>query len=397
VLLFISVAVPPQSQAQTFKVLHTFKGGNGANPFSVLVRDAAGNLYGTTSAGGSGKGVCASFGGCGTAFKLTKNGRQVWLHSFTFANGMQPLAGLVRDGTGNLYGTTFLGGDTKCYKYGCGTVFEIDKMGKKEKVLHKFTGGADEFFPESLLSRDAAGNLYGATSQGSVFKVDVAGKETVLYIFQGGCNPVGVILDAAGNLYGAATGCKSGDGEVFELDTAGTLTVLHAFGGGDGAQPVSALLFDSAGNLYGTTLAGGTSTVCDGGCGTVFELSPQSDGSWTESVLYSFCSLSNCVDGEEPIAGPLTRDSIGNLYGTTYFGGASRCNGSGCGTVFKLDTSGQETVLYSFTGGKDGAFPWGGVVTDNAGNLYGVAAQAGDSTCPVNRGHGCGVVFKISP
>ena len=173
------------------------------------------------------------------------------MHSFTFANGMQPRAGLLRDGAGNLYGTTMLGGDTRCYKYGCGTVFELDKTGTKEKVLHKFAGGVDEFFPESLLAKDAAGNLYGTTSQGSVFKVDMARKETVLYNFLGGCDPgPGAILDAAGNLYGVGTGCEGGYGEVFELDTTGTLTILHAFGGGDGAQPISVLLFDSRGNLY---------------------------------------------------------------------------------------------------------------------------------------------------
>src|SRR5579864_2147512 len=149
----VSVVGPIQAQARKFKVLHTFHGANGASPVGVLTRDAAGNLYGTTAIGGSGKGVCTPFGGCGTAFKLDKTGRQVWLHSFTFGNGMQPMAGLLRDGAGNLYGTTLLGGDTKCYKYGCGTAFKLDKAGK-EQVLHKFTG-SDGLDPEPLLARDA--------------------------------------------------------------------------------------------------------------------------------------------------------------------------------------------------------------------------------------------------
>jgi uncharacterized repeat protein (TIGR03803 family) len=398
-LLLASAIVPTQSQARKFKVLHTFHGPDGANPFDVLTRDAAGNLYGTTQAGGSGKGVCVSFGGCGTAFKLNRNGEQVWLHDFTFANGMQPMAGLLRDAAGNLYGTTTLGGDTKCYEYGCGTVFRLDASGH-ETVLHKFTGDPNEngSDPGSLLAADAQGNLYGTTpvGPGTVFTIGTTGKETVLYFFPGGCVPgPGVILDGAGNLYGAATGCDSGYGEVFELQTDGTLTVLHAFDGGDGAQPVSALVFDLAGNLYGTTAAGGSSQACGGGCGTVFELSPNGGG-WTESVLYSFCSLKGCADGEEPLAGPLVRDSLGNLYGTTYFGGNSACGRSGCGTVFKLDNSGHETVLYSFAGGKDGAYPWGGVVMDKAHNLYGAASQAGDFACPANGGSGCGVVFKLT-
>ena len=401
-LLLALAIVPTPAQARKFKVLHTFHGANGANPFGVLVRDAAGNIYGTTASGGNGKGVCANFfNGCGTAFKLDKTGKQVWLHSFNSGNGNEPLAGLTRDGAGNLYGTTYLGGDTKCYKYGCGTVFKLDKSGK-ERMLHKFTGGSDGFFLEPLLARDAAGNLYGTTQvpMGNVFKIDSVGKLTVLYTFTGGadgCIPYpGVILDAAGNLYGttAAGGagfCDSGFGVVFELDTTGKLTVLHTFGGGDGANPGSVLLFDSAGNLYGTTDAGGSSAVCGGGCGTVFELSPQQNGSWTDSVLYSFCSLNNCADGRKPFRGPLVRDAAGNLYGTTYFGG-----NSDDGVVFRLDRAGKETVLHTFTGGSDGAFPFAGVIRDKAGNLYGAAAAAGEPKCPANPS-GCGVVFKLTP
>jgi uncharacterized repeat protein (TIGR03803 family) len=407
--LLASAVVPTEARAQKFKVLHTFHGKDGANPFGLLVRDASGNLYGTTANGGDGKGLCVSFFyGCGTAFKLAPTGKELWVHSFNLTNGEGPLAGMTLDPSGNLYGTTYLGGDTKCYQYGCGTVFELDKAGKKSKVLHRFTGGADGLDPEPLLARDTAGNLYGtATSPlGKIFKIDTAGKVTVLYTFTGGsdgCVPYpGVILDAAGNLYGttAAGGagfCDSGYGVVFRLDASGSLTVLHTFSSDDGANPSSVLVFDSAGNLYGTTLNGGTG--CGGaGCGTVFKLSPNGDGTWTESVLHNFCSRSGCADGNSVGRGPLAIDAAGNLYGTTYFGGIHPCSGGGCGLVYKLDASGRETVLYDFTGGKDGAFPFPGLVMDRAGNLYGVAAGYGDASCPDGKGvGGCGVVFKLTP
>jgi uncharacterized repeat protein (TIGR03803 family) len=279
-------------------------------------------------------------------------------------------------------------------------------------MLHKFTGNSDGILPEALLVADKAGNLYGtayvggANGVGIVFKVSLSGKETILYTFTGGsdgCYPYpGVILDSAGNLYGVTSEggdgfCNSGDGVVFEVDTAGNETVLHTFNGGDGAIPASALLFDSQGNLYGTTAYGGGGSGCGNlGCGTVFELSPGSGGEWSETVLYSFCSLSNCADGQEPDTGPLVRDSAGNLYGTTYFGGAyPNCNGGDtCGVVFKLDRTGKETVLHSFMGGKDGAFPFTGLAMGGHGSLYGTT-QGGGVTCYTS--YTCGVVFKITP
>jgi uncharacterized repeat protein (TIGR03803 family) len=405
-LLLASLATQ-LAQGQKFRVLHTFAGSDGYGPVGQLVRDSAGNLYGVASAGGSG--TCTGQSGCGTAFKLDGTGKQVWVHSFQNAAGQDPGAGLLRDSSGNLYGTTIYGGDTACGDpLGCGTVFELNKSGK-EKVLYKFTGDPDGWFPGGPLVRDGAGNLYGitqlggTTGLGAIFKIDASGKETILYSFTGGsdgCFPdAGVILDAAGNLYGVAPQggagfCNSGLGVVYELDTTGKQTVLHTFGGGDGAYPSSVLLFDSAGNLYGTTQAGGSSIVCGGGCGTVFELSPDGDGSWTENVLYSFCSLSSCADGEEPIAGPLARDAGGGLYGTTYFGGANpNCNGDACGAVFKLDTTGKETVLHSFTGGSDGANPLAGLTMDSTGNLYGATVFGGNPACK----GGCGVVFKLAP
>jgi uncharacterized repeat protein (TIGR03803 family) len=413
-LLVLVIAIQP-ARAQTFKVLHTFHGGkhDGADPGGVLVRDNAGNLYGTAAYGGTGN--CSQYG-CGTVFKLNKAGKQVWLHSFKGGNGYGPVAGLLRDAAGNLFGTTLYGGiiNGVCggsQAGGCGLVFGLDKTGKKETVLYKFKGTPDGFFPEALLVGDAKGNLYGTTyeggsfSLGAVFKVDPEGKETVLYNFTGGsdgCSPYpGVILDSAGNLYGVAVQggdglCINGHGVVFEVDPAGNETVLHTFGGGaDGATPDSVLLFDSKGNLYGTTGYGGNAECGGTGCGVVFEMTPQSGGGWSESVLYAFCSLSNCADGESPGTGPLVRDSEGNLYGTTTFGGSSRnCNGDTCGVVFKLDTAGNETVLHSFTDGSDGAIPFAGLILDSRGNLYGTTAEGG-SICI--QSFTCSVVFKITP
>jgi uncharacterized repeat protein (TIGR03803 family) len=403
--LLASMLAGQSAQAQKFKVLHTFNGTDGAEPLGFLRRDTNGNLYGTTATGGDGKGICGAVSfGCGTAFKLDAGGKLLWSHRFLFTDGMDPIGGLTRGSAGHFYGTTYLGGNTKCYEYGCGTVFELDKTGKKEKVLYRFAGnGGQGIFPEPLLARDTAGNLYGTTN-GNIFKIDSSGNFSVLYTFGGksdGCYPVGVILDTKGNLYGVATSggagpCGSGFGVVFEVDTSGNFSVLHTFGESDGAAPDSILVFDKAGNLYGTTYRGGTSGVCDGGCGTVFKMSPSGNGMWAESVLYNFCSLESCSDGQNPARGPLAIDAVGNLYGTTYFGGASQNCNEGCGAVYKLDPSGQETVLYNFTGENDGGFPYSGVVRDKTGNLYGVAAGFGDPNCPDGLG-GCGVVFEITP
>ena len=200
-LMVAGVAAPP-AQAQKFKVLYTFHGPNGFFPAAQLTRDAGGNLYGTTEAGGSGS--CKPVG-CGTAFKLDKNGKQVWLHSFNGKSGMQPMAGFLRGTAGNLYGTTVYGGDAKCNPpYGCGTVFKLSKTGK-ETELYKFTGQPDGAFPEALLIQDAAKNLYGTTiwggdqNYGTVFRLDASGAETVLHIFgwSDGAEPFpGVITDA---------------------------------------------------------------------------------------------------------------------------------------------------------------------------------------------------------
>ncbi len=172
---------------------------------------------------------------------------------------------------------------------------------------------------------------------------------------------------------------------MFRLDATGSMTLLHKFAGGtDGAAPHTSLVRDAAGNLYGTTRIGGDSS-CTHGCGTVFKL----DANGVETVLYSFAG--NLKDGAYPRGGPLVQDAVGNLYGTTYYGGTGTCTdgfGFGCGTVFKVDANGTETVLHSFTGG-DGQWPYGGLIMDAAGNLYGTALQGG----PSNNG----VVFKLAP
>jgi uncharacterized repeat protein (TIGR03803 family) len=401
---------PARAENYKFKVLHTFHGApnDGQNPLGVLVRDSDGNLYGTTNSGGKGRGPCGS-SGCGTVFKMNKSGKLVWLHSLSFPNGAGPMAGVLRDKSGNLFGTTTFGG-SGCSGSGCGVVFKLDADGKGT-ALYKFNANLGGYYPEALLVADEDGNLYGTTYEGgtydlgTVFKVDKFGDETVLHSFAG---PVGgggegayaysgVIRDAAGNLYGVTgAGGADGEGAAYKLDAMHGETLLYSFEGSDGIGPDSVLVADGAGNLYGTTSGGGNSECGGTGCGVVFELSPQSGGNWAETVLYTFCSLSSCADGREPLDGPLVLDAAGNLYGTTHEGGASsNCNGAGCGVVFKLDPSGKETVLHSFTEGADGAFPWVGLTMDAAGNLYGVTAAGGDMNC--SPPEGCGVVFKITP
>jgi uncharacterized repeat protein (TIGR03803 family) len=377
------------AQAQAFTVIHSFAGHptDGATPFAGLVMDANGNLYGTTFTGGS----ACNPGGCGTVFRLNKERKETVLYSFNgFGDGASPHAGLVMDAKGNLYGTTLSGG-TGCGHLGCGgTVFKVSKSGKKT-LLHSFSNGTDGAAPQAGLIMDANANLYGTTPLGgnvscpagcgTVFKVTKTGKKTVLYSFAGGTDSsrplAGLVLDSAGNLYGttsgnAVQGCPDSCGTVFRLDRKGKETVLHTFTGGtDGAGPFAGLVMDAKGDLYGTTAAGGASRV-----GTVFKL----DNKGLETVLYSFAGG---TDGERPLAG-LVMDGRGNFYGTTARGGTA-----GFGTVFKVTETGQETVLYSFSGGADGAGPYAGLVMDAKGNLYGTAAGGGIG---IN-----GTVFKLTP
>jgi uncharacterized repeat protein (TIGR03803 family) len=299
VMLTLSFVASQPAQAQsepayTFSVLHTFNGTNGANPEGALIMDAEGNLYSTTYDGGNvGCFNTGGFAGCGTVFKLDKTGEQTMLYKFpgSVAHGNNPKVGLVADKAGNLYGTTLDGGPNDY-----GTVFKLDRAGK-ETELYRFTGGKDGGNPNAFLIFDAEeSNLYGTTAAGGdvqchtpfnvdgcgvVFRVNkTSGKETVLYTFEldkGGATPIAaLIMDAEGNLYGTTAvggdlSCTdhrfAGCGVVFKLDKAGNETVLHAFTGGDGFLPGAALYMDKAGNLYSTTLYGGTNNY-----GTVFKL-----------------------------------------------------------------------------------------------------------------------------
>jgi uncharacterized repeat protein (TIGR03803 family) len=385
--LLPAAVTTPLAQAQAFTVLYSFAGPpDGQGPTAALVRDTKGNLYGTTFFGGTG--ACAFGIGCGTAFKLKTNGSETVLYNFTGgSDGAAPFAGLIRDNRGTLYGTATQGGYLNCSKpMGCGTVFKVDATGQ-ESVLHSFTVGADGEFPYAPLLRDAAGNLYGTTvnggsssNYGTVFKVDSTGKETVLHRFKGkadGAFPFGnLISDSAGNLYGTTSLFgKSSGGTVFRLKGTSRLTALHSFKGAQGESPLGGVVRDAAGNFYGTTADGGAS-----GAGTVFKL----DTSGKETVLYTF---TGGADGANPNAG-VVLDAGGNLYGTTLAGGGSGCGGIGCGTVFKVDKHGRETVLYSLTGGTDGGSPYAGLIRDAAGHLYGTAFGGGAT--------GNGVVFRVT-
>jgi uncharacterized repeat protein (TIGR03803 family) len=380
-VLVTAVVVAQSAQAQTFTLLHPFTGypTDGAAPYAGLVMDAKGNLYGTTMQGGVGEVY-------GTVFKLAGK-KETVLHSFTGApDGAGPIAGLVMDANGNLYGTTYYGGGPDP----TGTVFKVSKSGK-ETVLYSFcavSGCADGESPYAGLVMDAKGNLYGTTTgggasgAGTVFKVTSKGKETVLYSFTGGPDGAypyaGLVMDAKGNLYGTTYGGGKGDGTVFKVTKTGKETVLYGFAGSpDGKGPEAGLVMDAKGNLYGTTVFGGASNS-----GTAFKVSSKGK----ETVLHSFAGG---TDGATPYAG-LVMDAKGNLYGTTYYGGTSTNCYLDCGTVFKVSSKGKETVLYSFTGGTDGAYPYFGfLVMDAKGNLYGTAYEGGSSEE--------GTVWKLTP
>jgi uncharacterized repeat protein (TIGR03803 family) len=368
-----------------------------------VIRDAQGNLYGTTSGGGA--------SGAGTVYKLSTAGDETVLYSFKGGtDGVSPYAGVIPDAEGNLYGTTFFGGEPNCpvpapFGTGCGTVFKLDKTGE-ETVLYRFRGGADGAGPVGGVILDAKGNLYGTTWNtnpnstsdgcGTVFKVSQTGEKTLLYNFSCGADgagpAAGVIRDAQGNLYGTTTGGGAyGAGTVYKLSAAGKETVLYSFAGrADGASPQSVLTRDAEGNFYGTAYGGGVIDVytsCESvGCGVVFKL----DRTGNESVLYTF---TGGADGSNPYAGVI-RDAGGNFYGTTYYGGESPLSG----VVFKVDKTGKESVLHAFTGGADGSNPVAGVIQDAAGNLYGTTPYGGHYSCGQDgEGGGCGVVFKLTP
>jgi len=359
----------PSAQAQTFTLLHTFSGApDGANPVAGLVQDPAGNLYGTTQQGGITAGACTNTGlgftGCGTVFKIDTTGNETVLYRFTGGtDGAFPSAGLVRDGAGNLYGMT------------SGTIFRLDPAGTLT-VLHSVGSGAG-------LVMDAAGNLYGSTTEG-IFKLDPAGTFTVLDA--SARSEAALTLDATGNLYGTTEfggiGCGTGGcGTVFKLDTTGTYTVLYSFTGvGEaGYNPLGGVVLDGKGYLYGTTIGGGAPNCGGGrnpkvGCGTVFKVS-EAGG---QVAGFSLSGPDYSVAG-------LVLDVAGHLYGTSKY----ENNYGGTGTVFAMGIDGIESFVYTFTGLPDGQWPVAGLALDSSGSLYGTASSAG----PL----GLGTVFKINP
>jgi len=339
-------------------------------------------------------------------FKLSKVQSQ-WvlttLYSFRGGtDGSGPVAGVYIGPNDNLYGTTYRGGGTGCHGFGCGTVFTVKKLclgplcQYVASVIYRFTGGADGADPGGPLVFDQTGAVYGTTIDGGlrygcggpgcgvVFKLTQSGSswiEQVLYQFAGGSDaqlPIGgVIFDTAGNLYGTTqSGGSRGKGTVFKLTPAGsgwTEQILYSFQGGtDGYYPQSGLIFDPAGNLYGTTVFGGTSSG-----GTAFEL-VWSGEAWNHTVLY------NMTGNAGPFAS-LYMDPAGNLYATSYQDGLYAL-----GSAFKL-TAGSWTYssLHDFTGGSDGQYPQCNLTLANNGKFYGTASFGG--------GSGHGVILEINP
>jgi len=381
--------------ADPLKIIHTFVNvAKGARPSAALTSDADGNLYGTTYTGAP--------DGNGTVFELSppphgkKKWKQIVLHRFSknVKNGIYPESSVILDASGNLYGTASGGGINSA-----GTVFELVRpaqAGGKWKyiVLHRFTGGSDGGTPRGTLVFGADGALYGAAGFGGAsgagliyrFSQNRKGpwKEVVLYNFTNGadggypyCRP---IFDSMGNMYGTTlNGGDAGNGVVFELtppaqgETIWTETVLHSFDAADdGSEPRTGVIMDAAGDLYGTTESGGNV-----GYGAVFEVSPpaQGHGAWTENVIYNFDFSPN---GGSPGYSGLVIDASGNLYGTTQTGGTDEN-----GVVFELSPQGggawTENVLHTFQGTPDGAQPESGLLLGADGLLYGTTFYGGDA------------------
>lgn len=413
----LSTALLPFAQAQNFRALHTFENTDGANPQAGLIQDSAGNLYSTTEYGGPYQ--------SGTVFKMNSSGSFNVLHTFGYpaTDGSRPRSPLLADDQGNFYGTTYVGGDycDPSTYFQCGTVFKIDVSGN-ETVLHTFEGGSststDGAYPVASLIADANGNLYGTTwggYNGSVaYELSPSGAETILHTFAGGSDGLTIysslVMDGAGNLWGTTyegggTGCGGqGCGTIFKLTrtpSGWAETVTYRFtGAADGGSPYAGLTWDSKKHVfYGVTQSGGESSGCmylgnATGCGVLFQL----DATGTkETVLYDF---SGQADGGQPVAN-LVLDPYGDLWGTTTMGGDLSCAASynGCGTVFVRRSDGQFATVHTFTGGADGAIPYGALLLDpKKPALYGTTTVGGDPNCQTQEGGGpgCGVVFSIT-
>ena len=393
VLLLLTFGSAQFVQGQTFSLVHVFTNrSDGSSPNSITI-DHAGNLYGT-----SGSGV----------FRVKPlNGG--WIFTpLCDLSGFEPVSVTIAP-NGVLYGTTITGGlnGSGCGTYGCGVVFRLQPParatgsvlgGWNETILYEFTGIPDGATASGGVVVDQAGNLYGTTAgggelgRGTVYKL-VRQTEAGPKLF---CtrSPVSRMAcrrgrewfcDQQGNLYGTTTTGTSNYfwGTVYKLSPIGsswTESLLYAFqGGDDGGGPVSRLIFDPMGNLYGTAASAGSQLD-----GTTFELTPNLNGTWSFDTLYDF---SGSRTGFEPPYGALTIDAAGNLYGSWVNAGAH-----GLGSVFKL-TPGSGgwtyTSLHDFTGGVDGSYPISGVVMDANGNLYGGTLEGG--------AYGAGVLFEITP
>jgi uncharacterized repeat protein (TIGR03803 family) len=401
--IFSSGAAPTSA----YRIIYSFTGGaDGGDPMSDLTLDAAGNLYGTTSGGGTG--ACNS--GCGTVFELkrTQDGwKEQVLYSFVGGrDGAGPEAGVILDKAGNLYGTTAGGGDN------WGTVFRLapdSHRGWTESILYTFTNGNDGANPQADLTFDAEGNLYGTTfafdGYGSVFdlirQANGSWAEKTIHTFTGapdGTNPSSaVILDSVGSVYGmtefgGTERClyvefRPGCGVVYKLtptsDRNWTESVIYDFvrGGGSAVNPSAGLILDNVGHLFGTTLQGGD------GLGTVFGLT-QSQKVWQQNVLYRF---NGNPDGRLPV-GRVEMNAEGALFGATIQGGKNNF-----GTVFELKRSEtnvwKERVLHSFGSAPDGSYPQAGIALDSRGHLYGTTSGGGGTAC----NNGCGTVYEITP
>ncbi|MGC2446601.1 MAG: choice-of-anchor tandem repeat GloVer-containing protein [Candidatus Sulfotelmatobacter sp.] len=388
---------PVTMTAQTLTTLYNFQGPptDGMAPGTGVVRDHNGNMYGTTSAGGQSEN--------GTAFEVDASGTEIMLHSFQFlVDGVNPESSLAL-GPGNaLYGTTPLGGPNNAY----GTVFRI--RDNTVTVVYAFSGGLDGLAPVGGVVENIDGNLYGTTGGGgtgtcpggcgTIYRIDRNRHESVLHNFDGpnGAHPglATLIHDPQGNLYGTTSGgglddsdnmCPGGCGIVFMLSRSGKFTVLHKFtyGTSDGRFVEFGVVRDRNGNLYGTTLGGGTWNY-----GTIYEITNTGE----EKVLYN---VAGAPDGSDP--GPIVIAN-GKLYGATTSGGQPTCwlSYGGCGVIFQFDKSGTEKVLYTFNGVTDGAVPVGPLTFDSEGNMYGATVQGMKDNCAFWQG-GCGTIWKLSP
>jgi uncharacterized repeat protein (TIGR03803 family) len=350
-------------------ILHSF-GTDGQHPFSGLVADKSGTMYGTTLHGGATS--------LGTVYKLAPDGAVSVIYNFQgTTDGAFPFSGVTLDKKGNLYGVTSGADVSDDY----GTVYKMTAKGK-EKVLHVLNNVPDGNSPQSELVDDGEGNFYGTAAAGGmgagdVFRISPSGNFEVVYSFIGGAdggNPVsGLITDGSGNFFGTTyNGGDHGWGTVFGVTAGGGHTILYSFTGGtDGRNPWSGLVADKSGNFYGTTYFGG-----DQDMGVVFKLAP--DG--TQSVLHSFTGGN---DGSNPI-GNLLIDKKGNLYGTANLGGKG-----GAGTVFEISAHGKFSTLYAFKGApKDGANPAGDLYMDGDGVLFGTTENGGENAS--------GTIFKLT-